>query len=246
MQTKNISIILFLGLLIGALFFLKHQNDSIKSTNPEQTDSAIKSLDPSASQKSIMSADIETSKNPVVDSSSLQTANEEQNLSLIEKKQLNTIEEIMSAKNDNDSRIDSELKNLSFRLKTFLIQKYKKLKPEMLNEKGFIAFLISREAHTPEDLDLLMTVIEEPPCLSLSDCAVAEKQVDPHHSGSDNITLQYPQMSTLYQIEQTLKKTNFLTPQMKNEYKNFLIKASNHPVETVSNKAKEIIKKYRL
>lgn len=238
MQTKKIFIILLSsGLLLGALFFLKYQNQS-KVTF--EKGNLIKEQNSQIDHS-------EENKDSVINSSLEQgsVTENEKNLSLQEQKQLKTIYEILNSKNDNDPRIDSELKNLSFNLKENLMLKYKKMKPEMLNEKGFLAFLVSREAQHPEDLDLLMTVFEDSPCLSLADCSFAEKQVDPHHSENDNVTLNYPQLSTLYQIEQKLN-TNSLSPSMKNEYKSFLIKAANYPVDTVSNKAKSIIKKYNL
>lgn len=116
-------------------------------------------------------------------------------------KKVSTLKEILASKNDNDPRMDTELKNLSNEDKDALVDMYNDLKPERLNDKGTIAFLIGREMTRPEDAEFLKNILSEEPCLSLENCGVTNAGNDPHMDSVNNVTLSYPQIVALNRIK---------------------------------------------
>lgn len=117
------------------------------------------------------------------------------------KEKVSTLKEILASKNDNDPRMDTELKNLSNEDKDALVSMYNDLKPERLNDKGTIAFLIGREMTRPEDAEFLKNILSEEPCLSLENCGVTNAGNDPHMDSVNNVTLSYPQIVALNRIK---------------------------------------------
>ncbi|MCM2277134.1 MAG: hypothetical protein NDJ89_03595, partial [Oligoflexia bacterium] len=114
------------------------------------------------------------------------------------------LEEILVSRNDNDPRLDRELKGLSPELKAALRAKYQQLPAEDRNGRGTIAFLVGREAAQPEDFEFLGRILSEPACLSLADCtreppAVAAEEL--HLEGTTEVTLAYPQLVALKWLE---------------------------------------------
>lgn len=114
---------------------------------------------------------------------------------------VSTLKEILATKNDNDPRLDTELKNLTNSDKDALVNVYRDLKPESLNDKGTIVFLIGREMTRPEDAEFLKAVLSEEPCLSFDNCGVTNAQTDPHMDSVNNVTLNYPQVVALNRIK---------------------------------------------
>ena len=113
------------------------------------------------------------------------------------------LQEIITSKNDNDPRLDQDFKILSEELHYLLIQKYSEIPEEDRNQRGLIVFLISRDLKYLEDLKFLKNIFKENPCLSLNNCNVLDS-TDPHHSGIEQSSLNYPQLSALYQLEKQL------------------------------------------
>jgi hypothetical protein len=103
---------------------------------------------------------------------------------------------IFSTKNDNDSRLDSEFKDLDAATKARMRAYYAKLAPESLNQKGTVVFLIGRSLDSPEDAEFLLSVLQEPPCLTLLHCASRVPDQSEEDVGNE-VSLAYPQIVAL-------------------------------------------------
>lgn len=126
-------------------------------------------------------------------------------------KKIKVLKEILALKNDNDPRLDTELKNLTNEDKDALVQVYKDLKPESLNDKGTIVFLIGRELTRPEDAEFLKNVLSEEPCLSFDNCGITNPETDPHMDSVNNVTLNYPQVVALNRIKSFIQTQDLQT-----------------------------------
>lgn len=107
------------------------------------------------------------------------------------------LQEILSSRNDNDPRLDSEFQELTPELKEALVSTYKSLNKESLNDRGTVVFLLGKDIKTDADLSFFQEVLTEAPCLSLSDCSSESKlgaPEDDHHLESQETTLLYPQL----------------------------------------------------
>ena len=132
-----------------------------------------------------------------------------------EKKKLQVLAEIFKSKNDNDPRMDQDLKNLSEGLKAALRNQYSETKMESRNERGTIAFLIGRELSegrgSAADIEFLKNILLEKPCMNLLDCskpaasATAEEQ---HLEGIHETTAHYPQLMDLRYLKQAIESGN--------------------------------------
>lgn len=170
-----------------------------------------------------------------------------QNLSVEDSVKWKTFEEIVKTKNDNDPRMDSQLKKLSPAIHEALFVKYKTVPAEARNERGLIVFLIARDFHSTADMQFLEKVYEESPCLSLSDCQKLSPE-DPHHSTMNETTLTYPQQSGLYLIDQQLKEKPQLLSDaaFRSQIIQILIKAENFQVPKIQELARSIRSRYGL
>ncbi len=157
-------------------------------------------------------------------------------------RKISVLKEILAEKNDNDPRMDTDLKNLSNEDKDALVDMYKDLKAESLNDKGTIAFLIGRELTRPEDAEFLKNILSEEPCLSLENCGVTNSERDPHMDNVNNVTLSYPQIVALNRIK-TFVQTQDLQTANSNVL-NHLIDAvkigQNSKIPMVQDRSKEI------
>jgi hypothetical protein len=122
------------------------------------------------------------------------------------------LSQILKSKNDNDSRLDTEFKNLSPGTKFLLKQKYAGLPAEARNERGTIVFLLGRDlanSGTPADFQFFDQVGAEAPCRSLGDCSKDTKAgpEDSHEETAIGVTLSYPQQVLLHTLQ------NFLAAQ---------------------------------
>jgi hypothetical protein len=158
-----------------------------------------------------------------------------------------TLEEILKSKNDNDPRMDKDLKVMSPEFHQALFEKYEAIQPEKRNERGTIAFLIARDLKSPEDAEFLKKIYEESPCTSLADCKSVGSE-DPHYAGMNQTTLNYPQLISLYQIDARLSANKELLADAntKDAIAAALRQAAGFPVPAVSQKAEELIQKWRL
>lgn len=114
------------------------------------------------------------------------------------------LNEILSSRNDNDPRLDSEFRGLTAALKAALAEKYRALPRESFNERGTLVLLIGRELASAEDAQFLRAVMEEAPCHSLRDCgarAPASQDQVAHGDESDAVTRAYPQWMAVRMLE---------------------------------------------
>jgi hypothetical protein len=109
-----------------------------------------------------------------------------------EVRKLSVLFEILRSKNDNDPRLDSELRELTPNLKKAMEKKYYEVAVEKRNERGTIVFLVGRAISDKADVDFLKGVILEKACLGLHDCDKAENL-----NGVDETTANYPQLTAL-------------------------------------------------
>ena len=119
------------------------------------------------------------------------------------------LNQILVSKNDNDPRLDRDFNHLSPAAKELFRQKYRELPPEKLNQKGTIVFLLCRNLSSEKDFEFLKEVMNEPPCLSMSDCAKdpgPASSEDLHHDLGSGITLIYPKLVSLLGIGNYLKQ----------------------------------------
>ncbi|MGZ3726989.1 MAG: hypothetical protein ACXWQQ_14385 [Pseudobdellovibrio sp.] len=165
-----------------------------------------------------------------------------------DKKIWSDLKQIIASKNDNDPRLDNELKKLSPQLHQVLYKQYEATPDEERNVRGLIAFLITRNLSSSADLEFVQKIFQENPCLSLEDCKKAAAQEDPHHSSVTETTLNYPQLSQLYQIERQLTDNPQILkdPQMRAGIVSVLRTAENFPAPQVHNKAHDILVKFGL
>ncbi len=122
---------------------------------------------------------------------------------------LKVLDEILATKNDNDPRMDSELRGLSPTSKRMMEDRYRSLPAEKRNERGTIAFLVGREISSADDVAFMEGILAESPCLSLGDCSREEKNIDDEHLHAETgaaVSLAYPQMVALHSIEGQIEK----------------------------------------
>ena len=169
----------------------------------------------------------------------------EQRFSAFEKKQWAAFNTILKSKNDNDPRLDSDLKKLSQTLSQALMQKYDSLPHEDRGGRGLITFLIARNFATADEADFLKKVFAETPCLSLGNCQTTSEQ-NPHNSGVDSTTLIYPQQSVLYMIEKQLAENpkRLDNTDYRAGVTQIITQAENYPIASVRDKAKSIKQKF--
>lgn len=162
--------------------------------------------------------------------------------------QLQVLSEILASRNDNDPRMDSELRSLSPTAKAALREKYRALAPEDRNGRGTIIFLLGREISGPEELSFFSDVLNEMPCLSLSDCSVDARSApgeDSHHDSGVEVTLAYPQLVALKSIENLLGRIRAegLTPALRDAALKAIEAGKASPVPLVRKRAAELEKK---
>ena len=159
-----------------------------------------------------------------------------------EKRQISILDEILLSKNDNDQRLDTELRHLSAKVKRALEQKYQNTPSELRNSRGTIALLIGRDLNSPEDLEFLKNILNEPPCLSLESCQTTPTGDDDHSRGAMGVTLVYPQMVTLTMLDRYLGSAEG-APELKRAAKEALESARHNPNSMIVSKANQILEK---
>lgn len=243
MKNRSLSFVIFGALFIGALFIFNQQN----------------LIRQSASEDPI--PDFKSSNHPILQTN----LNNEKQLQAIQKietvvsqnsailndsdlKKLNVFKEILLKRNDNDPRLDQLFKQNSNEFKQVIREVYQSLPMEARNERGTIAFLISRDIQSDQDVQFLETIFKEEPCLSVEDCKTISND-DPHYSGINQVSANYPQQVILYQLEhfdQQLQKNPKLINNQDIRYaiENLLRTASQFPVPSIQQKAEQLQKKF--
>ena len=156
-------------------------------------------------------------------------------------KQIETLHSLLAAKNDNDSKYDTEMRNLSPETKDTMMSDYRSTARESRNNRGTIAFLIGREINRSEDLKFMEEVLNEPPCLSLVNCA-SEVKEDAHVDGATGAetTLVYPQIVSVRALGEFAKSTT--DESLKTSARILLERASrSHPSERVQSESAQAL-----
>lgn len=122
--------------------------------------------------------------------------------------QLQTLNAVLSSGNDNDPRLDTELKELSPAAKALFQQKYASLPTEDRNGRGTIVFLLGRNITSESDVAFLHSVIQEEPCLNMANCKQPMRADDHGHSGETGmeVSLAYPQLMALKGLERLFQR----------------------------------------
>ncbi len=162
-------------------------------------------------------------------------------LSQQDQKKWKLIEEFLVSKDDNDPRVDQELSSISDELKLKIENAYQALPLENRNGRGFLAFLITRDLRTDKDVQFLKSIFEEKACLSLSDCG-SSAQEDPHLDSVNNVSLNYPQMTALYQLQKRIENDPSILaqPSVRQEIELLLREAKQFPAPGISSRVEEI------
>jgi hypothetical protein len=148
------------------------------------------------------------------------------------------LESILSTKNDNDPRLDSEFKDLDAATKAKMRAFYAKLPPESLNQKGTVVFLIGRSLDSPEDAEFLLSVLQEPPCLTLLHCASRVPDQSEEDVGNE-VSLAYPQIVAL---RYSGKAFALLPPERRTAFLTQLRKSGDANNAALSRAAREALK----
>jgi hypothetical protein len=153
--------------------------------------------------------------------------------------------EILESRNDNDPRLDSDLKNLSAEDKKDLRLFYKQLELEDRNGRGTAVFLLGRNLVDESDLEFFKEVLVEKPCFSLMDCEMAEPAEMAHvdeHDHSQDVTLAYPQIVALRSIEVAWGKAG---PELRKKMMEILQAAAQNENPKVSQMASRLSSQFR-
>lgn len=147
------------------------------------------------------------------------------------------LDEFFRTKNDNDPRMDTELRHLSPALKQAFVAKYAALPVEARNERGTIVFLIGRDLTSAADVEFLHSVLTEAPCMGLASCGSVDRG-DDHSQLASDITLAYPQLVALkaYGKQRENKK---LDPALRRQIEDSLAVAKNNANPLISQAAQE-------
>lgn len=238
--TKNSTIIRVIGgaLLIAGLFFffsrkteLENSEATVQSIPAAEKVAALKNDEPINNEPAQISIEKTESFKPSIQVKGI----------------LSVVDEIIQRQNDNDPRVNSELKNLSQQVHEALYEKYDSYAAENRNAKGFIVFLVAQDIKSVADVEFVTKIYQEAPCLSLEDCKNVGSG-DPHHSGANQTTLIYPQFVGLYQLEQQLQQKPDLLKDsvMRQSIENLLKRAEDFPVPAIQDRARQLRRKFGL
>lgn len=256
METNSLKTWLILGLggfLMGGLLFYISQNrnnqettgksDQTVQTNQSDHSSEVGTDSPNMASPEASSAnhgpgvgsEVSRSTQGLIATKSVSA------LSADDHKKWEVLQEILTSQNDNDPRLDKTFMGMSDELHLTLQEQYQEIPAENRNQRGLLAFLIARDLKNTEDLDFLKKVYEESPCLSLENCG-SRTSSDPHLSGVDEASMNYPQLASLYQLEKQLNDhpALFADSSMKDHAKAVIEQALRFPVPSVQKKAAEI------
>lgn len=120
--------------------------------------------------------------------------------------QVTALQGLLAAQNDNDPAYDTEMRNISDESKTAMQNVYRSMAREKRSERGTIVFLLGREIKSESDLKFMEEVLNESPCLSLSNCD-QDAGGSAHTDGASGTetTLIYPQIMAIRSIGNFLK-----------------------------------------
>jgi hypothetical protein len=239
MQDKKIQFVVLAGaLLLTGLFFYSSSRQKAKDAlKPSDVNFTTGNYPISAKQSVILS-------NQSIQAVAIAPAKV---LPPEDQKKWEVFQDVVNSKNDNDPRLDRDLRVLSPEMHLNLQSAYETLPAENRNARGLIAFLIARDLKSAADLEFLRKIYQESPCLSVDNCTVASAP-DPHFDGVNQTSLNYPQLAALYQLERKLEGQPDLlrNPEIKNLLTNLLRDARQFPSEAIQKRAEAIRSRYGL
>jgi hypothetical protein len=148
---------------------------------------------------------------------------------------------ILASKNDNDPRLDTDYVDLTPEEKRQIQDQYKNLKPENLNERGTLVFVLGQNLKDPDDMKFLEQVLSEPTCLSLNDCkAPRPRGNDDHLEIGVDLTLSYPQVVSLKVMEAYVSEEENKDPRILSEIQRVVQQAKQSENMIVSRLAYEL------
>ncbi len=149
--------------------------------------------------------------------------------------------EILESNNDNDPRLDTELKTLNENEKSEFRKIYSLMQDENRAGKGTLVFLLGRNITSEKDLPFFSSVLNEPLCLSLENCQEEHLNEDSHGSPA-GATLVYPQIMALQSIKKAVQLTNdpYLKQQLIETIKNGL----SHDSQKVSQRSERLLRSW--
>lgn len=159
-------------------------------------------------------------------------------------KQLEILKEILASRNDNDPRLDRDFKTLSPEAKRLFRQEYRRIPPERRNERGTIVYLLGRNPLSPEDWAFFRDVVSEPPCLSLANCARKMSRGEQHGMLGLEVTLAYPQLVALKQVERAIEEARRTGGQSSGEALRVIKSAANSQAPVVAKMAAELARRF--
>jgi|GEM_PF-2142539 len=107
------------------------------------------------------------------------------------------LENVLKHLDDNDPRLDTAFNDLTADEKALFRKRYFAEKPEHLNERGTIVYVLGRNLRAQKDWQFMRTVAAEKPCLSLADCSKPQELTGGHEDMGIEVTLSYPAMMAL-------------------------------------------------
>lgn len=156
---------------------------------------------------------------------------------------LAVLSDILEKKNDNDLRLDQDLKILSPGTKELFKRRYHDYAAEKLNERGTVVFLLGRNLNTIEDFEFLGNVLSEAPCLSMADCNKDSARASAHLESNTELDLAYPQIVALKSLERYLFSEHPTAAFLERALSQLRI-AQNSKVHKVSELATEMLTRY--
>lgn len=115
-----------------------------------------------------------------------------------------TLNEVLTSHNDNDPRLDGELRILDRDTKRAFRARYEKIPVEERNARGTIVFLLGRNLAEKEDFAFVRQVLREEPCRSLENCAKVPLRVNPEDPPNEMV-LNYPQAVALVALGNVIR-----------------------------------------
>lgn len=167
-------------------------------------------------------------------------------LTEVARKNVTLLNEILASRNDNDPRMDRELKHLDESTREAFREQYRSMAREKLNDRGTIVFLLGRNLESAQDVSFLGGVLEERPCLSLASCdreAETPRGEEVHLESTNEVTLVYPQLVALHGLEALLGQPG-LDPDRREAAKRALQAAQNSQSGQVADRARGLLQRF--
>lgn len=211
---KRSIVILIAIILIGAFFLSQKKSPE----NPQTVEETTSSTEGEATESPPLALDGFKNSAPISqEQKPLEFPSEKsfKRLSDEERFQMQALKDILQSMDDQDPRLDRDLKFLSPQVKNEIKNIYRNLPDPQINRKGLLVFLIGRNIQSEEDVSFLEGVLNEPPCHNLTDCKANGGSLGSEAEKHDNtlpVTLAYPQLLALHYLKELQMDGAMLPP----------------------------------